>query len=175
MIKLDNIKELGLKITWQLLHLGFQSCEIFNGSVSAEEVIDFAIELMEKDVDNLDIFELSCEYNTNVENISKCLEKLSYQENTNYNIEFRKWRVAYVINNLPLEGEDCVRGLIQLGDIWCVFNFPDDSPHTYQERNNMNFPEQYYSNQNYRLLLIRHNEWIEEELKFLMQQDKLIL
>jgi hypothetical protein len=166
MVSLESFEIFGLQITWKLINIGFCGSEHFRGELDANEIIDFALRRMDY-AQKPDIAALAYECSTDAYAINGHLEKLSSQENSDYDIEFRKWRVLYIINNLPSEDEQCVAGLIELGNIWCKFDFPDDSPHIYQGRGNKITPGQYYTEENYRTLLKKHVDWIKLEIEFL--------
>jgi hypothetical protein len=167
MIKLDEFREYDFKLTWRLINIGYKGSEIFKGQLTSNDVIDFAMQKVMEGDKNPTVFELSCEYAQNGEEISKCIDKLTLYENVDYDIEYRKWRVIYVINHLPKPDVEFVSGLLELGDIWSAFDFPTDSPHVYQGRNNNLTPEQYYTQEKFDELLKKHKEWIDKEIALL--------
>jgi len=172
MSKLEKFNELGVRITWKLIDLGFKRSDIFKDELSTREIIDYAISIMIKE-DNVavDIIDLACEYDTNVDKINKCVKKLAEKENAKYEFEYRKWRVIYVLRNLPNCEVDFINGLIELGDIWVKLGFPSDSPHLFQGRHNDVIPDQYYTQKNYDALLHRHIEWIKNEIGAIKTED----
>lgn len=51
-------------------------------------------------------------YETETEEINKILKKLSLKEKTTFNLEFRKWRIIYVINTIKnIDKNDYISGL----------------------------------------------------------------
>ena len=65
------------------------------------------------------------------------LKKLSLKEKTTFNLEFRKWRIIYVINTIKnIDKNDYISGLIELGDLWEKLGYPQDTPHIIQGRFN---------------------------------------
>jgi hypothetical protein len=173
MTKLDEFREYGFSITWRLINIGYRGSKIFKGELSSNDIIDFAIQKVMNGDKNPIVFALYCEYPQNNEEITKYIDKLTLHENAVFDIEFRKWRVLYVINHLPKPDTEFVVGLLELGDIWSVFDFPIDSPHAYQGRNNSLTPEQYYTQDNYNILLEKHEEWIDKEIDFLRKQKQM--
>ena len=96
-------------------------------------------------------------YETETEEINKILKKLSLKEKTTFNLEFRKWRIIYVINTIKnIDKNDYISGLIELGDLWEKLGYPQDTPHIIQGRFNTFTPEEYYTEENYKFLLIKH-------------------
>lgn len=169
MTKLIEFSNYGLMITWSLINIGYRGSEIFKEELTAEEIINYSISRVVEEDDNPLVFELACEFAQNRNEVAVYVEKLTIQENKDYEIEFRKWRVLYVINHLPNPNMEYVKGLLELGDIWAFFNFPKDSPHVYQGRNNKLTPNQYYTQENFDKLLEKHREWIVKEIDFLQK------
>jgi|AKYZ01.1.fsa_nt_gi Uncharacterized protein conserved in bacteria (DUF2247). len=163
MIKIEDFRELELKITWRLLDIGFMGSETFRNELSSQEIIDYAIFESNSNNDE-DVFDLACEYSENIDKVESYLKNLVSKESTSNEIEFRKWRVVYVKKQLIKPNTDFINGLIELGDIWAKFNFPEDSPHIFQGRNNDITPEQYYTEENYKKLLNKHFIWVSDEI-----------
>lgn len=164
MIKIEDFEELKLKITWKLLDIGFMGSETFRNELSSQEVIDYAIFEMSNDNNDEDVIGLACEYSKNTYDVNDYLKKLVSKENTTYEIEFRKWRVVYVKKQLIEPADDYLNGLLELGDIWVKFDFPEDSPHIFQGINNNIAPGQYYTEENYKKLFEKHLMWISDEI-----------
>ena len=168
MTKLDNIKEAGFKVTWKVINIGFRGSKVFSYELSPRDIIDYALLQLEMGCEDEELNELACEYDTNIEDIDNLVKKLANKENTDYNTEFRKWIVLYVKKKLPTEKTEYINGLIALGDIWAVLDFPEDSPHTFQGQGNDITPEQYYTEDNYKELLNKHKDWLEKEVEKLV-------
>jgi len=169
MRKLENIKIKGFCITWKLIDLGYKGCDYFQNELSTREIIDYAISIMmdDENTDNI-ITDLACEYETQEDKVDRYVKQLAEKENTEYDLEYRKWRVLYVMQNLPNPEMEFINGLIELGDIWAKFDFPSDSPHVYQSRQNDMTPEQYYTQENFSKLLSKHKEWIDSEVNHIL-------
>lgn len=163
MIKLDDFKKYGLNITWTIVDIGYNS-EKFKHLLNAQDIINYSIELLENGDRSLDVTLLASANGGNIEEISELIRKLAKNETKNYNIEFKKWRVIYLINYLPKNQKDYIQGLIDIGDIWAMFDFPYDSPHVFQGRNNSITPAEYYTQENFVKLMKSHEIWIENEL-----------
>jgi len=163
MIMIKDFFEKGFEITWTLLNIGFEGSTKFKRQLNGQDIINYAITKMEDDVETLDVVLLASSHIANTEEISELLKKLSNSEKVNADIEFRKWRAMYVSKHLPDIQNECIQGLIELGDIWVMFDFPDDSPHVFQGRNNTITPEEYYTQENYERLLEIHREWLDKE------------
>ena len=105
--------------------------------------------------------------------IKEAITILANKENSEYCNEFRKWRVIFVMKNLPdNNSNDFISNLLVLGDIWAKLSFPEDSPHIIQGKGNDISPEQYYTIENYNKLLKRHNEWVVDEINKIIDIQK---
>jgi len=166
MTKLEELRELGFYVTWKLIDLGFKGSDVFRNELTARNIIDFAITMVsnEQDADD-DVVGLACEYDANVDKINDYVVILARKENSEYTLEFRKWRSLYVLRHLPNKEKDHIEGLIELGDIWAYFDFPPDSPHVFQGQNNNITPELYYTKKNYNTILRKHIVWLNNEVK----------
>ncbi|MDR2163324.1 MAG: DUF2247 family protein [Clostridiales Family XIII bacterium] len=163
MMELREFTTAGFEITWKLLDIGFRRCKYFVGCLSPRTVIDYAQSQLEETEDE-QILMLAAEYEDDIEGIDACLCLLAKRENTSFELEFRKWRVLYVRDSLPKTNTDYVAGLIKLLEMWGKFDFPDDSPHVIQGRYNQIAPEDYYTEDNYKILLKKNQDWIHKEI-----------
>lgn len=164
MIKISDFIEKGFRISWTLLNMGWDGSAKFKRQLAGQDIIDFAMSKMEDGDESIDIVLLASSRAANTEEISELLKRLSDGEEVNADNEFRKWRAIYVSKSLPDIQNEYIQGLIELGDIWAMLDFPDDSPHVFQGRNNSITPNEYYSQENYTKLLEKHSEWLEKEI-----------
>jgi len=172
MIKIKDFIEKGFEITWTLLNIGFDGSAKFKKQLNEQDIIDYAISKIENGDESLDVVLLASLHAANTEEISELLKKLSDSEKVNVDGEFRKWRAIYVSKHLPDIQDDCIQGLIELGDIWAMFDFPDDSPHVFQGRNNNITPKEYYTQENYERLLEIHRKWLDKEIAYLRNKEE---
>jgi hypothetical protein len=167
MIKINDFKNLGFVINWKLINIGFRGSDTFYNELAIEDVLDYAISLIEElNISQL-VVELACEYSDNILEIENLVKLLAEQEDSNYELEFRKWRVTYVYKQLGPKLDNYIDGLVELGDIWSKFEFPEDSPHVIQGRNNSITPTDYYKSDNYEYLYNKNLAWIKEESEFI--------
>lgn len=167
MIKLEDIKELGLSITWRLLYLCVQSKHI-----ETEEVIEYATEKLEEGSEQEEICELAGAYAEEYEEICNVLWKLTEQEETQNDIENRKIRAVIVSKVLKTKNSNCINGLMDITDLWIGLGYPDDSPHIIQGKENCISPSEYYTMDNYNFLYAKNVEWLRRELEDLKKQQK---
>ena len=172
MIKINDFEKIGFDITWKLIDIGFKTHTIFFNELLPEDILEYAISIISgKDV-NSEVIDLACEYKENIDKISQYIKTLANKEKSYYDIEFRKWRVLYISKQLTSYNIDYIKGLIELGDIWAKFDFPLDSPHIFQGRENLITPEEYYTEENYKKLFDKHIEWMEEEIELIKNINK---
>jgi hypothetical protein len=163
MISIKDFELSGFRITWRLLDIGFRGSALFSDQLSSRDIIDYATnKLVESD--DTDIIALACEYEPNTDKVAELLGKLANKENSEYDHEFTKWKVVYVLTYLPKDDADYIQGLVDIGDIWVDLGFPQDSPHIFQGVENEITPEEYYTLANYKLLHQRHLDWISERI-----------
>ncbi|MDE7252852.1 MAG: DUF2247 family protein [Acetatifactor sp.] len=167
MIRLKDIKQLGLFITWRLLYLGVQS-----GHIETEEVIEYAIEKLEEGSEREEIRELAGAYAEEHEEICNVLWKLTEQEDTQNDIENRKIRAVIVSRVLKTKNKNCINGLMDITDLWIELGYPDDSPHIIQGKGNCVSPSEYYTMDNYNFLYEKNVEWLKMELEDLRKNNK---
>jgi hypothetical protein len=163
MIKIRDFIEKGFGISWTLLNIGWNGSAKFKRQLAGQDIIDFAMNKMEDGDESTDVVLLASSHATDAEEISELLKRLSDGEEIDADNEFRKWQAIYVSKNLPDIQAEYMQGLIELGDIWALLDFPDDSPHVFQGRNNSITPNEYYTKENYIKLLEKHQEWLEKE------------
>lgn len=164
MIKIRDFFEKGFGISWTLVNMGWDGSAKFKNQLAGQDIIDFAMSKMKDGDESIDVVLLASSHAANAEEISEILKRLSDGEDVNADNEFRKWRVMYVSKSLPDIRAEYIQGLIELGDIWAMLDFPDDSPHVFQGRNNSITPNEYYTQENYMRLLEKHRQWLEKEI-----------
>ena len=164
MVKIKDFIEIGFKISWTLLNMGFNGSEMFKKQLEGQDIINYAVAKMEGGDDSLEVVSLASTNATNDNAIDELLVKMASNENIDNDVEYRKWRVIYVLKHLPNDQVDYIQGLIVLGDIWATLDYPNDSPHVFQGRNNLMTPNEYYTQENYFQLLKNHREWIDKEV-----------
>lgn len=162
MIRLEDIKNLGLSITWRLLYIAI--CE---KQLGEEDIIAYAIEKLEDGDTRSEICELAGARADETDDICRLLLRLAKQENTQDNIESRKIRAAIVSNALKIKEDNCINGLMNLTDLWVELGCPSDSPHVIQGRDNNVTPEEYYTVKNYNFLYEKNMKWLKNELDYL--------
>ena len=87
-------------------------------------------------------------------------------------IMFYDWFKIYkkIYDVIKEKNHNFVDGLIQLTELWDKLDYPKDSPHTVQGRNNKISPNEYYTQENYDKLYKANCEWFRKELLYLQNK-----
>lgn len=170
-MKLQEFKKLELSITWTLIDIGYKGSKIFQDELSSNEVINYAISLLDYDNYSWEVLELAGEKEVNTEEIDRHIKILSSYEMCNRDVEFEKWVVWYVSKHIQKKYDNYIDGLIELGDIWIKLGMPKDSPHIFQGLNNGISPQKYYTLENYENLYDAHVKWLNDKLLRLRHID----
>ncbi|EGO63606.1 DUF2247 family protein [Acetonema longum] len=170
MIKiLELMQSTKLKVNWTTILVGWKGFGKFSRQFSSKDVIDYAVEVASNDDKQPEeTWELAGLNNSESENITGLLERLSQKEEHKEQDEFRKWRAILTKQLLTKLPNDYLEGLIAITDFWDKFQFPDDSPHIVQGRNNEISPTEYYSQENYLKLIEAHKRWVDDEISKLV-------
>lgn len=155
-------------VNWTTLLVGWDRPWESPAVLSTDDIDSHATERLASGVDARDealIVELLALDLPNADRalIRRCLARLSDLCRSDPSSELRKWRVVLLEQLLENLATDPVYGLIALTEFWLGFGFPPDSPHEVQGRDNSMSASEYYQEDNYRRLLLRHRSWIEQE------------
>lgn len=167
MIKIADIKELNLKITWKLLYRG-----LLKKQISANEIVEYAREQLEKGDDRIEICELAGSRDYYLEDIMNILFELAIEEQNPDDLEDRKLRAIRVNNFLKDKNTNCIDGLMGLTELWLELGDTADSPHIIQGKDNPISPVEYYTDANYDYLYKKNKCWLKNEIHFLIQNQK---
>jgi hypothetical protein len=168
---ITQFKNYNFTITWKLLYLGFKGSAEFGSQLSTNDILNYAIEKLEDNCDDKLICDLAIEREDNTAGIVCILKKLADREDTDMTVELRKWRVLTVANELKTKNDNFIDGLVSLTDLWITLNYPEDTPHIFQGRNNSITPEEYYTEENYCMLYEKHIKWLNAEIKFIKSKQ----
>ena len=171
MIKINEIENLGLKITWKLLYLGFSKNNSFDRQIYLNDIIKYAINQVELGEKNDLIYQLMCVYDYEELLALDILYKLGETENSCYNIEIRKIKVLIAYKCTLVMNNNYIDGLNELYDLYFKLGEPENMPMVIQGVNNFITPKEYFKEQTYEMLYNKIRNWIERELKFLKEYD----
>lgn len=167
MIKIADIKELKLNITWKLLYRG-----LLEKQISINEIVEYAKEQLEKGEDRIEICELAGSGDYDLEDVMDTLYELANEEENPDDIEDRKIRAARVNKLLKDKNTNCIDGLMGLTELWLELGYTADSPHIIQGKDNSISPMEYYTDANYNYLYEKNKHWLKDEVYFLIHNEK---
>lgn len=167
MIKIADIKELKLNITWRMLYRG-----LLEKQIPINEIVEYAMEQLEKGDDRIEICELAGSSDNDLEDIMNILYELADEEKSQDDLEDRKLRATRVNNFLKDKYSNCIDGLMGLTELWLELGYTTDSPHIIQGKDNSISPMEYYTDANYNYLYEKNKSWLEDEVHYLIQNQK---
>lgn len=167
MIKIADIKELKLNITWRMLYRG-----LLEKQIPINEIVEYAMEQLEKGDDRIEICELAGSSDNDLEDIMNILYELADEEKSQDDLEDRKLRATRVNNFLKDKYSNCIDGLMGLTELWLELGYTTDSPHIIQGKDNSISPVEYYTDANYNYLYEKNKSWLEDEVHYLIQNQK---
>jgi hypothetical protein len=171
---LEKLREKGIRIDWSTVFVGWDKSFFNIPLVTSKEVIRYASEIFaltpSRKCDALLSIVIATEDEESI--IRESLRQLAHQDGSSKQFAQRKWRVMLLSELLPnIKSLGPTHGLIRLTEFWDDFGFPQDMPHVVQGRENTVKPDRYYSVENLKEILKRHNRWIQDELAHLSAQD----
>lgn len=167
MIKISDIKELKLNITWRMLYRG-----LLKKQIPISEIVEYAMEQLEKGDDRIEICELAGSSDNDLEDIMNILYELADEEKSQDDLEDRKLRATRINNFLKDKYSNCIDGLMGLTELWLELGYADDSPHIIQGKDNNISPVEYYTDANYNYLYEKNKNWLKDEVDFLLIHEK---
>lgn len=167
MIKIADIKELKLNITWRMLYRG-----LLEKQIPVSEIVEYAMEQLEKGDDRIEICELAGSSDNDLEDIMSILYELADEEKSQDDLEDRKLRATRVNIFLKDKNTNCIDGLMGLTELWLELGYTADSPHIIQGKDNSISPVEYYTDANYNYLYEKNKCWLKDEVHFLIQNQK---
>lgn len=167
MIKIADIKELKLNITWRMLYRG-----LLEKQIPINEIVEYAMEQLEKGDDRIEICELAGSSDNDLDDIMNILYELADEEKSQDDLEDRKLRATRVNNFLKDKYSNCIDGLMGLTELWLELGYTTDSPHIIQGKDNTISPVEYYTDANYNYLYEKNKSWLEDEVHYLIQNQK---
>lgn len=168
MIKIADIKELKLNITWRMLYRG-----LLEKQIPISEIVEYAMEQLEKGDDRIEICELAGSSDNDLEDIMNILYELADEEKSQDDLEDRKLRATRVNNFLKDKYSNCIDGLMGLTELWLELGYTTDSPHIIQGKDNSISPVEYYTDANYNYLYEKNKYWLEDEVNYLIQNPEM--
>lgn len=165
MNKLCVLKNLGFKISWNLIAIGLYGNGEIPPLITHLDVVDYLDSLLtdiNEQTDN--IIALICEKEDRT-NFDRLFKELASEDNSNIVVQKRKWR-AYLLKNLTDNiNEDCLQGLLELMEFWVSMGMPDNCPQTFPNSDNKKSIQEYFTQASYEFNLNKNREWLNEEIQ----------
>jgi len=90
---------------------------VFRDQLLVEDILSFAIEKLEGDNYDETVCELASEYEDNIDKIDYLIKKLATDEDSDFNLELRKWRAIFIAKEIEDKSDNLIDGLMHLGEI----------------------------------------------------------
>jgi Uncharacterized protein conserved in bacteria (DUF2247) len=172
---IKELQELGLKVGWGTILIGWNWTTRGLGLVGPDEIRDFALQELQRPGSSANqeaITELIGLRDDESERIGQIIRQIARTEIYDPTIETRKWRLLLLHNLLRRLPPDPIYGLTGLTEFWQDCGFPEDSPHIVQGRDNAIDPFEYYTETNYQEVLDKHRGWEILELESLRGRER---
>lgn len=167
---LDRMLSNRIPINWSTILTGWYGPGNYDRQISIRDIAYYAQKVIEANPEQPNnVLRLAGAQDDETEMVESSLRQLAAREETDQNIELRKWRL-YLLKELESSlSDDPIYGLIALTEFWEKFGYPEDSPHIVQGRGNDQDPSQYYTEQSFHHLRTQHREWMKKEEEFLQR------
>lgn len=160
-IELRDLKRYGVTLNWNIIRLGFDGFQYMPGQFSVHDIEEYAGQCLLKGDDRIAIASLSSASHLDEYEIDEAFDKLT--DKSTIEKDKIKWVAVYLLKTLDsLDNTNYVEGLLEIGDVWAMFEFPKYSPHIFQGKNNRISPSEYYTSKNYVTLLKANRRWAEK-------------
>lgn len=165
MIKLHDFKANRLSLNWETILIGLEGPGKFPAQIMPKDVVAYAIDLILQDDNQSDnIWVLAGLNEIDKSEIKKLVQELANSEKIVREVELDKWKVMILGKVLNELSNEPIYDLIKLTEFWERFDFPADNPHVVQGVGNNISPEDYYTKENYDIIINSHKKWIERKL-----------
>jgi len=168
MNKLEEIINIGFKINWKFIQIGYLGFEYIPQQIDKDDIKEYGYHLIEKMNDSFELIVQLLDELPNDYEFNEILKKLAQRENSKQELQTRKWIVYLtkkMIETIDTLDDDFFEKLINITEFWVLLDQPENSPHIFQGVNNIISPEEYYTKDMYDLIIDKHKKWIEKEIK----------
>ena len=170
MNKLIEIQNMGFRVSWKLIEIGLCGYSYIAQQLSKDDVYEYCNErLLQEDEETDNCIKLICQVDN--DGFTKTLHDLARNENSNVQLQLRKWRAFLLAETLESVGEDYFQGLLELTEFWASVDFPSDSPHLYQTEST----QEYYTQAMYDTLAEKNQLWVKDEIELIISQEKTVI
>lgn len=172
MNKLNVLKEMGFKISWNLIVIGLYGNGKIPPLITRLDVVNYLDSLLTGvDEQTNNIIALICE-KEDCAKFDRLLEDLASKDNSNIDIQKRKWRVCLLKVLIDNIAEDWMQGLLELMEFWISMGKPDDCPQTFPNSDNKKSIQDYFTPASYEFNLSKNREWIKKEIQCIIELER---
>lgn len=172
MNKLQKIAEMNLNISWSLIEIGYNGYKNIEPLLNKQDICEYAYSLLEKADKDFDDITLLLSAKSDEYEFNNILNKLAKEENSNFELQVRKWIVYLTEKMLSNIEKDYLEGILTMRGFWTLLEEPKDCPHIFQGVGNDIKQEEYYTEKMYNLLISKHKEWIRKEIQQIAELDQ---
>lgn len=171
MNKLEKIKEIGFKITWKFIKIGYFGYKFVQKQITKQELCEYSYSLLEKKEFNYN--EIAQLTNIKLEDyeLNQIFDKLIKFDNSNIELQYQKWVIFLTKEMIENLNGNYFENLLTITEFWLSLGQPKNSPHIFQAVGNQITPQEYYTEEIYNLILHRHKEWINKEIQRIIQLE----
>lgn len=171
MNKICVLKELGFKISWNLIAIGLYGNGEIPPSITYSDVVDYLDDLLtnvDEQTDN--IVALICEKDDSTE-FDKLLKKLANKDHSDIVVQKRKWRACLLKILIDNINKDCLQGLLELMEFWISMGKPNDCPQIFPSSDNKKSIQDYFTQASYDFNLNKNREWLNDEIQSIVKSE----
>lgn len=171
MNKLCFLKNLGFKISWNLIAIGLYGNGEIPSLITRLDIVDYLDSLLtdiDEQTDN--IIALICEKEDSAK-FDRILEELANKDNSSIAIQKRKWRVCLLKILLDNINGDSLQGMLELMEFWVSMGMPNDCPQTFPKGNNKKSIQEYFTPASFEFNLNKNRKWVNEEIRYIIKLE----
>ena len=165
-----KLKDMGFKITWNLIEIGLYGKDEIPVLLWKEDVLDYLDYLLSNINNENDIaIELLCNIDE-PDRFKNIIKKLVTNEKSDVTIQKRKWRAYMVKSLIDNKNSDFLEGLIDLEIFWInIMNWPDDCPLSFLA--NRKDVQDYYCQSLYDICVEKNRIWLKKEISTIIDME----
>lgn len=152
-------------VDWGMILLGAEG--IASDKLSASDISNFACnELAKNDGVQGDLLTAISEVafcSDITEGMKGYLRFICNEKNIDLKLSRRKWRYISLCLTMQELPDDCVYGLLKLNEFWLFWGEDAGTPNIIQGVGNHISPTEYYTDEQYKVAIKHHQEWLEKE------------
>lgn len=170
MNKLCVLKNMGFKISWNLISIGLYGDGEIPPLITHMDVVDYLDSLL-TDIDEQtgNIIALICEEDR--VKFDRLLKKFASKDNSNIAIQKRKWRVYLLKDLIDNINEDGLQGMLELMEFWASMGMPDDCPQAFPNSDEKKSIQEFFTQTSYELNLNKNQEWLNKEIQSIIKSE----